>query len=72
MYDLIITLFLQDIHQMHIQNSIEHLRWSFLRKLLMAKVCSLFSQKNSIFDDRLGPKYASYQRVQAIKTTVSR
>ena len=35
-HDLIITLFLQDSNQMRIENLVEHLRWSFLRKLLTA------------------------------------
>ena len=37
MYDLTIMLFLQEFHQIHIQNPVEHLRWIFLRKLSMAK-----------------------------------
>ena len=35
-HDLIIMLFLQDSNQMRIQNLVEHLRWSFLQKLLTA------------------------------------
>ena len=35
-HDLIIMLFLQDSNQMRTQNLVEHLRWSFLRKLLTA------------------------------------
>ena len=41
------TLFLQDFNQMHIQNPVENLRWSFLQKLLTTKSCQLFSQKAS-------------------------
>ena len=35
-HDLIIMLFLQDSNQMRIENLVEHLRWSFLQKLLTA------------------------------------
>ena len=42
---LIITLFSQNFNQMRIQIPVEYLRWSFLRKLLPAKSCQLFSQK---------------------------
>ena len=51
--------FSKEVIQRRIQNPVEHLRWSFLRKQLTAIIRQPFLEKSSILDFRLGSKYAS-------------